>query len=377
MKPIKERFLALDVFRGMTICFMIIVNTPGSGAEAYSPLHHATWFGFTPTDLVFPSFLFAVGNAMSFSQEKYRLISNSAFLSKIIKRTILIFLIGYLMSWFPFVRLNEAGHITGAPISHTRIMGVLQRIALCYFFGSLIVQYLSTKKVILTSIILLVGYWIILLAFGNAEQPFSMMGNAGIYLDKSVMGNNHLYHGERIPFDPEGWLSTLPAIVNVIIGFFAGKFIQKKGKSFECISKLMLTGSLLIFIALCWNLVFPIGKKLWTSPFVLLTCGIDLLLISALIYILEMKNWKPVKWPDFFMIFGRNPLFIYILSELFVVILFMIPAGKENLFGYVNTHFFQVIAPGALGSFLFAICYMLFCWSIGWWLNKRKIYVKV
>src|SRR5665213_1745291 len=351
----------------MTICFMIIVNTPGSGAEAYPPLHHATWFGFTPTDLVFPSFLFAVGNAMSFSQEKYRLISNSAFLSKIIKRTILIFLIGYLMSWFPFFRLDEAGHITGAPISHTRIMGVLQRIALCYFFGSLIVQYLSTKKVVLTSIILL--------AFGNADQPFSMMGNAGIYLDKFLMGNNHLYHGEDIPFDPEGWLSTLPAIVNVIIGFFAGKLIQKKGKSFECLSKLMLTGSLLIFIALCWNLVFPIGKKLWTSPFVLLTCGIDLLLISALIYILEMKNWKPVKWPDFFMIFGRNPLFIYILSELFVVILFIIPVGKDSLFGYVNSHFFQVIAPGAFGSFLFAICYMLFCWSIGWWLNKRKIYV--
>ena len=134
MKPIKERFLALDVFRGMTICFMIIVNTPGSGASPYAPLEHATWFGFTPTDLVFPSFLFAVGNAMSFSQSKYKLISNAAFLKKIIKRTILIFLIGYLMYWFPFFNLDAHGHITGAPMSHTRIMGVLQRIALCYFF---------------------------------------------------------------------------------------------------------------------------------------------------------------------------------------------------------------------------------------------------
>ena len=377
MKPIKERFLALDVFRGMTICFMIIVNTPGSGASPYAPLEHATWFGFTPTDLVFPSFLFAVGNAMSFSQSKYKLISNAAFLKKIIKRTILIFLIGYLMYWFPFFNLDAHGHITGAPMSHTRIMGVLQRIALCYFFGSLIVQYLSKNKVILVSIILLVGYWLILLAFGDANQPYSMIGNAGNYFDKFLMGNDHLYHGEGIPFDPEGWLSTIPAIVNVVIGFLAGKFIQEKGKTFECLAKLLLAGSLLIFIALCWNLVFPIGKKLWTSPFVLLTSGIDLIWISALVYIIEMSNRKAVKWTEFFMIFGRNPLFIYVLSEIFVVILFMIPVGRESLFRFVNTHFFQLIAPGPFGSFLFAITFMLFCWSIGWWLNKKRIYVKV
>jgi predicted acyltransferase len=377
MKPVKERFLALDVFRGMTICFMIIVNTPGSGASPYAPLEHATWFGFTPTDLVFPSFLFAVGNAMSFSQSKYKLISNAAFLKKIIKRTILIFLIGYLMYWFPFFNLDAHGHITGAPMSHTRIMGVLQRIALCYFFGSLIVQYLSKNKVIIVSIILLVGYWLILLAFGDANQPYSMIGNAGNYFDKFLMGNDHLYHGEGIPFDPEGWLSTIPAIVNVVIGFLAGKFIQEKGKTFECLAKLLLAGALLIFIALCWNLIFPIGKKLWTSPFVLLTSGIDLIWISALVYIIEMSNRKAVKWTEFFMIFGRNPLFIYVLSEIFVVILFMIPVGRESLFGFVNTHFFQLIAPGPFGSFLFAITFMLFCWSIGWWLNKKRIYVKV
>jgi predicted acyltransferase len=377
MKPIKERFLALDVFRGMTICFMIIVNTPGSGASPYAPLEHATWFGFTPTDLVFPSFLFAVGNAMSFSQSKYKLISNGAFLKKIIKRTILIFLIGYLMYWFPFFDLDSHGHITGSPISHTRIMGVLQRIALCYFFGSLIVQYLSKNKVIIVSIILLVGYWLILLAFGDAKQPFSMMGNAGYYFDKFLMGNDHLYHGEGIPFDPEGWLSTIPSIVNVVIGFLAGKFIQEKGKTFECLAKLLLAGALLIFIALCWNLVFPIGKKVWTSPFVLLTSGSDLIWISALVYIIEMSKRKVVRWTEFFMIFGRNPLFIYVLSEIFVVILFMIPIGRESLFGFVNTHFFQLIAPGPFGSFLFAITFMLFCWSIGWWLNKKRIYVKV
>lgn len=280
MSSLKERFLALDVFRGMTICFMIIVNTPGSGAIPYSPLEHAIWHGFTPTDLVFPSFLFAVGNAMSFSLKKYETISNSAFLKKVLQRTILIFLLGYLMYWFPFFHLNSAGEMITAPISLTRIMGVLQRIALCYFFGSLMVHYLSSKQIIILSAILLIGYWFLLLAFGNTSQPLSMLGNAGLYLDKFLMGDDHLYHSEGIPFDPEGWLGTLPAIVNVIIGFFAGKFIQKKGETFECLSKLMLVGAVLICVALIWNMVFPINKKLWSSSFVLITSGIDLIIIS-------------------------------------------------------------------------------------------------
>ena len=374
----KQRFLALDVFRGMTICFMIIVNTAGSGAVPFAPLLHATWHGFTPTDLVFPSFLFAVGNAMSFSLDKYRLISDAAFLRKIFKRTLLIFLLGYLMYWFPFFRLDAEGYVTSAPIHNTRILGVLQRIALCYFFASLLIHYLSAKKVVIVSVILLVGYWIILLLFGNASQPFSLLGNASLYLDKLLMGNNHVYHGEKIPFDPEGWLSTMPAIVNVIIGYYAGRFIQKSGRGYDTLAKLMLVGTLLIFVALCWNMIFPINKKLWTSSFVLLTTGLDLIILSALIYVTEIKAWNQFKWPNFFLILGRNPLFIYLLSELLVVPLDMIRvAPHENLFQRINTMFFQGITPGAMGSLLFAVCYMLFCWSIGWWLNKKKIYVRV
>jgi predicted acyltransferase len=376
--PIQERFLALDVFRGMTICFMIIVNTPGSGADPFPPLEHATWHGFTPTDLVFPSFLFAVGNAMSFSLDKYRQISNATFLTKILKRTLLIFLLGYLMYWFPFFRLDANGSIAGAPIGNTRIMGVLQRIALCYFFASLLIHYLSAKKVVIVSLVLLIGYWVLLLLFGDTSQPFSMLGNAGLYLDKFLMGNNHLYHGEGIPFDPEGWLSTIPAIVNVIIGYYAGRFIQKNGRGYDTLARLMLAGSLFIFVALCWSMIFPINKKLWTSSFVLLTTGIDLIILPALIYVTEIKKWNKYNWPNFFLVFGRNPLFIYILSELLAVAFYMIRVThRENLYGKINTVFFQAVAPGALGSFLFAIFYMLLCWSIGWWLNKRKIYIRV
>jgi predicted acyltransferase len=377
MRPPVQRFLSLDVFRGMTICFMIIVNTGGTSAVHFAPLLHAGWHGFTPTDLVFPSFLFAIGNAMSFSLDRYREMGSATFLKKIFKRTLVIFLLGYLMYWFPFFRLDAINHIIAAPLGNTRIMGVLQRIALCYFFASLLIHYLSARMVVIVSVILLLGYWLLLIAFGDNAQPYSLLGNAGLYFDKFLMGDKHLYDGEGIPFDPEGWLSTLPAIVNVVAGYFAGRFIQKNGKGYETISKLMLTGALLIFVALWWNMVFPINKKLWTPAFVLLTSGIDLLLISALLYIIEIKTWSNNAVTKFFVVFGKNPLVIYLLSELLVTVFFMIPVGKENFFGWINHVFFQVIAPGALGSFLFAIIYMLLCWSIGWWLNKRKIYIKV
>jgi predicted acyltransferase len=368
MRPPIQRFLSLDVFRGMTICFMIIVNTPGSGATPFSPLEHAGWHGFTPTDLVFPSFVFAVGNAMSFSLRRYQEMGNGAFFLKILKRTIVIFLCGYLMYWFPFYNKN---------IDSTRIFGVLQRIALCYFFAAIFIHYLSQRAIVVVSILLLLGYWIILLLFGDHNQPFSILGNAGLYIDKAILGNNHLYHGEGIPFDPEGILSTLPAIVNALIGYMAGTYIQKSGKNYETISKLMLAGLGLIFIALFWNMVFPINKKLWTSSFVLLTTGIDLLLIAALVYIIEIKNISNAWWTRFFTVFGKNPLAIYLLSELLVTVLFMIHIKGTSFFNWINKIFFQVVAPGAIGSLLFALVYMLFCWSVGWLLNKRKLYIRV
>jgi predicted acyltransferase len=373
-----QRSIALDVFRGMTICFMIIVNTPGSGASAFAPLEHAQWHGFTPTDLVFPSFLFAVGNAMSFSLERYRQLGTRSYFGKIIRRTLLIFLLGYLMYWFPFFRLDASGHTIPFPIGNTRIMGVLQRIALCYFFASVLIYFFKKQTVIILTVALLLLYWFLLLLFGDKSQPFSLLGNAGLYFDKWLMGNHHLYHGEGIPFDPEGWLSTIPAVANAVAGYYAGVFIREKGKTYETLARLMLFGALFIFIALCWNMVFPINKKLWTSSFVLLTSGIDLVLISALVYVIEMNDRIGKGWTQFFIIFGKNPLFIYLLSELLVTVLFMIRIHKtESFFGWVNKTGFQVIAPGPVGSLLFALTYMLFCWSVGWALNKRRIYVKV
>ena len=287
---LQQRNLSLDVFRGMTICFMIIVNTPGNGATTFSPLQHAQWHGFTPTDLVFPSFLFAVGNAMSFVMKKWENMDQSKVLWKILKRTALIFLLGYLMYWFPFFKLDKEHNIIVFPISETRIMGVLQRIALCYGIAALLIYYFKIRTAVIISIILLFLYWIVMYSFGDAGDPLSMQGNAGFYLDKWLLGESHMYHGEGVAFEPEGWLSTLPAIGNVVGGYVAGKWIQQKGNSYEGLTKLLLAGFGLLFCAYLWSLVFPVNKKLWTSSFVILTVGLDCVIIAALTYVTQFEK---------------------------------------------------------------------------------------
>ncbi len=369
-----QRNIALDVLRGMTICFMIIVNTPGNSATTFSPLDHAKWFGFTPTDLVFPSFLFAVGNAMSFVMNKWEKMPQGEVVWKILKRTALIFLLGYLMYWFPFFRLDKNHHIIGAPISETRIMGVLQRIALCYGIAALMIYYFKIRASVIICVTILFLYWIILYSFGDPTYPLSMQGNAGFTLDKWLMGEHHMYHGEGVAFDPEGWLSTLPAIGNVVGGYVVGKWVQHKGSSYEVVTKLLMAGFGLLVCGYFWDLLFPISKKLWTSSFVVYTVGLDCIILAVLMYFIQIED--KVKWTGFFQVFGKNPLFIYLLSELGVTILFMIPVGNSSLFRWI----FQTIfshAGGYLGSLLFAISYMLFCWCVGYWLDKRHIYVRV
>lgn len=372
----QERFLSLDVFRGLTIALMIVVNTPGTGAEIYGYLIHAQWFGFTLADLVFPSFLFAVGNSLSFSMVKMKQALAKEVWLKFIKRTIIIFLLGYLMYWFPFFKIDEAGGLMLKPISETRIMGVLQRIALCYFFASLIFYYLSEKVAIIISVFVLLGYWVILYLFGQPGFELEIATNAASKFDLSILGFEHIYKKDSIPFDPEGLLSTLPAIVNVVMGYIAGIFIQNKGKSFEGIAKLLMVGFALTSLALWWDLIFPISKKLWTSPFVLYTVGLDLSIMAVLIYLIEIKKIKA--GIEFFDVFGKNPLFIYLFSELFFVTLCLIPVRNDlNAFEWVSESIFQNIAPGAFGSLLTAIVFLLICWLLGYILHKKHIYIKI
>jgi predicted acyltransferase len=375
MPASNPRFLALDVFRGMTICFMIIVNTPGSEAFSFSPLQHAKWSGFTPTDLVFPSFLFAVGNAMSFVMAKWASYPQSKVLAKIFKRSLIIFLLGFLLYWFPFVTLDEHHKIVMAPLAHTRILGVLQRIALAYGLASLVIYYFKPKTTYILSAIILLGYWAVMMWFGNPEDPLGMTTNFGYKIDVWLMGENHMYHGEGVAFDPEGWLSTLPSVVNVIAGYMVGKFLQQKGKTYEGLTKLMLAGFALLTIAYFWDLVFPINKKLWTSSFVLYTVGLDCVILSAIIFVTDFLG--KTKWTSFFSVFGKNPLFIYLVSEVGATMLYIIPAGQnKSLYAWLYDNLFSH-AGLYIGSLLFALSWMLFCWLVGYILDKRKIYVRV
>lgn len=375
---INERFLSLDVFRGLTICFMIIVNSPGSGSGAFAPLCHAGWDGFTPADLVFPSFLFVIGSAMSFSLKKYVIKGNLVAFNKVIRRTVIIFLLGYLMYWFPFFRIDTAGNFIAAPFSGTRIPGVLQRLALCYGAGALLVLYTPRRWLTLICVVILLGYWILLLITGDAHGPLSLEGNVVLKFDLWLLGPGHLWHGEGIPFDPEGLLSTFPALVNLLIGYWAGGFVQKNGKNYETVAKLMLTAVVLLFTAYCWHPFFPFNKKLWSSSFVLLSSGLDILMLAFLFYLLELLRPRKTDWAKFFVIFGKNPLVIYLISEIMLTIFQMVrtPSGK-NIYDFLSVNVFQSIVSGPVGSLLFALSVMMICWLIAWQMDQRKIYIRV
>lgn len=374
-KILNNRYLALDVLRGMTIAFMIIVNTPGNWRDLYAPLAHADWHGFTPTDLVFPTFLFVVGNAMSFALKKLNEMKPSDFYKKVFKRAALIFLIGWLLNYFPFFDYNEAGEMVAVKLSEVRLLGVLQRIALAYLLAALVVFWTGERGAWIVGISSLVIYWPIMYFFGDAGDPYSLTGNAQIKLDLLLIGEKRMYMGEGIPFDPEGILSTITSMVNVLAGFIVGKFIQKKGNTPSTVQVLGIAGIVLLALAYLWDLGFPINKKIWTSPYVFLTVGWDLLLLAGLIFLVEIQ--KLTRWTYFFQAFGRNPLILYVCSGVVVSIFSMIPVGDTTFKGWIYANFFTNWLDPKNASFLFAIAYMLLIWLIGFWMDKKKIYIKV
>ena len=368
------RFLSLDVFRGLTIFFMIVVNTAGPGAPAFDQLVHAPWIGFTAADIVFPSFLFAVGTAMSFAFR--RPTTTGAFLARVLRRGALIFLLGFLMYWFPFVTHQQDGSWSWKPFDQTRIPGVLQRIALCYVAAAIAVRWLKDwRAVLFLSAALLLGYWVILLIFSAPGEAYTKFGNAGTLLDLKLIGADHLYKKDK-GFDPEGLLSTLPAIVNVLAGYLVGQAVQATKDKPGLVRRLILLGGLMILAGLAWSPFFPIAKKLWTGPYVLLTIGIDMILLGALMALIDVRGLRVGQ--GFWLVFGRNPLAIYLFSELFVTALNLFPVGgHESAYAWAGIELFQRIAPGAVGSLLCAIAYTMLCWIVGWLLDRKGIIIKV
>jgi len=368
MTILRQRFQAIDVMRGLTLALMIVVNMSISATKSYAPLLHAVWHGLTLTDVVFPTFMFVVGAALSFTLEGYQRRGNAAVLRKIATRTALIFLCGYLLYWFPYFHFDAGKHLTLAPIAHTRILGVLQRIALGYGCAALIVHYGGRAGIVLYSVAALLGYWWLMHAFGD----YSLDGNAELRFDKLVLGASHMYHAA---FDPEGILSTLPAIVNVLAGYLAGRFVRERRPNYEAIAKLMMAGAVCIAIGLAWSSVFPINKQLWTSSYVLCTVGIDLAVLALLIYVIDVCAQRG--WTFFFEVFGRNTLFIYLLSEVGHKLLEVLHVGGGNLFDWLYTTAFQSWAGDKPGSLLYALTYMLACWLVAYAMDRRRIYVKL
>lgn len=370
----KERFLAVDVFRGMTVAFMIIVNTPGSWDAVYAPLLHANWHGLTPTDLVFPCFLFAVGNALSFTLPKYAALGQGVFLQKTLRRSALLFAIGVLLYWLPFFKQDAAGVWHAISFSETRLPGVLQRIALTFCMASLLLYYCRRWQLYLVATVVLIAYWLILAQWGD----YSLAGNAARKFDIWLLGEAHLYRGEGIAFDPEGILSTLPALVNVLAGYWAGQVLQQLDQQpsngvQQGVRRLVVWGVLCVLLGCLWHMLLPINKKLWTSSYVMVTIGIALLLLATL----QMVLARRAGWSKVFLGFGRNTLGIYLLSQLIVIVLVNLRSGKTNAYDALYQQVFLPLAGNYNGSLLFALTTLLLCWLVAYVLDKRRIYIKL
>ncbi|MDE6486365.1 MAG: DUF5009 domain-containing protein [Muribaculaceae bacterium] len=384
-----KRLLALDILRGITIAGMILVNNPGSWGHIYGPLAHAQWNGLTPTDLVFPFFMFIMGVSTYMSLRKYdfRLSASAAW--KILRRTVVIFLIGIGIAWFSLTLRRIAG---GKPVveamlnfDHIRMLGVMPRLALCYGAGSLLALSMSRRALAWFVACLLAVYGAVLL-LGNG-LVFSA-DNIIAIVDRAVLGTDHMYSdtidGVTLKFDPEGLLSTLPSIAHMLIGFLCGSLLMQTADNRERILRLFIVGTILSFAGFLLDYGMPINKKIWSPTFVLTTCGLASSFLALLIWIIDIRGHR--RWCRFFEAFGVNPLFMYCLGAVLSIVMSFIrvpyaaaEAGVISLKGWLYKAVCMPAAAGdaTLASFIFAVAFVLLNWCVGYILYKKKIYIKI
>jgi predicted acyltransferase len=417
-----QRLVALDVFRGLTIALMFTVNNPGTWSFVYPPLLHAKWHGWTPTDFVYPFFLFTVGVAAWFSLKKYQDGAPRELYLRIVKRGSLIFAIGLGLALY----LN-----TLSSYQNLRIMGVLQRIGIAYMLGSLICVTFSRRNVGIIAAAILLGYWALMYFFSDGTYPFGFHDGAhylGIEnnivtrFDRWVLGVTHLYSGyDKIPFDPEGLLSTLPAVVSVILGYFTGMLIDSRPNRRELVKMMFLWGFAALAVGQIWHFAFPINKPIWSSSYVVFMAGWCLVINAALIWLIDVKGWQG--WTKPILVLGMNSLLAFVIAGMYVKTISKIKFDSQyetvtevwnnnalvpkRIGGYqklYETYFSPITTdyqtlknvkdkvltkennPSVwadfaehqkLSSFLFAMFHVLLFWTILWVFYKFNIFLKV
>ena len=368
--PATGRMTSLDVFRGITIAGMILVNNPGTWDAIYSPLEHSKWDGWTPTDLVFPFFLFIVGVSITLALARRAESGGSRrdLYLKIVRRTALIFAIGLLLSDFPY---NDPATF--------RIPGVLQRIAVCYLFASVIFLNTTWRTQAVIVATLLLAYWAILVlvpAPGFAAGDLSMAGSIASYVDRGVFGR----HTWKPLNDPEGILSTTGALATTLCGVLTGHFLRTRREPLEKVAAMFAAGAVCIIVGWAWNYWFPVNKALWTSSYVLFTAGMALELLALCYWLVDIKGYR--RWSVPFLVFGTNALAVYFLSEYFVLLASLIrftraDGSRTDILGLVYEKLFASWAAPVNASLMYAVCFVLVWLALMSLLYRKRIFIKV
>ncbi len=367
------RLVSLDAFRGATIAGMILVNNPGSWSYVYAPLRHAEWHGWTPTDLIFPFFLFIVGVAMpiSFGKRLQRGDSRRELMKHVVRRSAILFGLGVFMRLYP----------TFSDWETLRIMGVLQRIAVVYLIASILYLTLRQRGRGIAVAVLLFGYWAAMMLVpvpGSIAGDLSAAGNLGAFLDRLILGQNHLW--QQNPWDPEGLFSTLPAVATTLLGIFTGEWITSGRSALMKVTGLLLAGLVGIIVGQLWHLLFPINKNLWTSSYVVFTGGMALLILGLFYWAIDVRGWRA--WSKPFVVYGMNAIAVFVASGLMTktLVLWRVPIeGGETTSAYtwIYQNVFASWAGPLNGSLAFAISYILFWLAIIWVLYWRRIFIKI
>lgn len=372
-----HRILSIDILRGITIAGMILVNNPGGPEEdSFTPLTHAEWIGLTPTDLVFPTFMFIMGITTYLSLRKFNFTWSKSCARKVAKRAFLLWGIGLaialLLTMIRGAVHPEEWHGFGDMFAHLRILGVLPRLGICYGLAAVVALSVKHKLIPWLIAILFIAYYIILeLGNGYAHDSSNILA----VVDNIVLGADHTYKWDTP--DPEGLLSTLPALGHVLIGFCVGKAIMNLKDLNDKIERLFVIGAVLMLAGVLLAYACPISKKLWTPTFALTTCGIGSTLLALMTWVID-KRHRTGRITEFFHVFGVNPLALYVLSDLILIPYSIIPFfSKQTLQQVLFKDVFSSFLPLPWASLLWACICVMTCWVVGLWLYKKKIYIKL